>query len=152
IALAGNEFLSKKPGIVSLHAVTACNALHFIHNAAGDDANRKLALLQAAGWLPAYRDRVKTEAGHGIDSLEPLEPKAKGEEAVAEIFETIGKSRDQAARKTLGYLNAGGSLAPIFAAQRRMIFQKGRDSHDYKYGAAVWEEAMLASDPKWQAT
>jgi hypothetical protein len=32
-----------------------------------------------------------------------------------------------------------------------MIFRKGRDSHDYKFGAAAWEECMLASDPRWQA-
>jgi hypothetical protein len=32
-----------------------------------------------------------------------------------------------------------------------LIFRKGRDSHDYKYGAAIWEECVLASDPKWRA-
>ncbi len=151
VVLAGNEFLSKKPGIISLHAVTACNALHYIFNASGDNTNRKLALLQAVGWLPAYRDRTKADTGVGLDALEPIPVTAKGEAAVAEIFDTIGKDRDQAARKTLGYLQAGGSPALIFAASRRMIFHKGRDSHDYKYGAAVWEEAQLASDPKWQA-
>ena len=31
------------------------------------------------------------------------------------------------------------------------IFHKGRDSHDYKYGAAAWEECVLASDPAWRA-
>ena len=39
----------------------------------------------------------------------------------------------------------------MFDAARRMIFHKGRDSHDYKYGAAAWEECVLASDPKWRA-
>jgi len=151
VVLAGNEFLTKKPGIVALHAVTACNALHYLFSASGDDTNRKLALLQAVGWLPAYRDRTKADAGPGLDALEPIEVAAKGDDAVAEIFDTIGKDRGQAARKTLGYLQSGGSPAPIFALQRRMIFHKGRDSHDYKYGAAVWEEAQLASDPKWQA-
>jgi hypothetical protein len=152
VVLAGNEFLAKKPGIVSLHAVTACNALHFIHGASGDETTRKLALLQAVGWLPAYRDRAKSDAGPGLDSLEPMQVEAKGDEAVAELFATIGKDRNLAARKTLGYLQSGGSAAQIFATQRRLIFHKGRDSHDYKYGAAVWEEAQLASDPKWKAT
>jgi hypothetical protein len=32
-----------------------------------------------------------------------------------------------------------------------MIFHKGTDSHDYKYGAAIWEECLAASEPKWQA-
>ncbi len=31
-----------------------------------------------------------------------------------------------------------------------MIFHKGRDSHDYKFGAAAWEECELTSDPKWK--
>jgi hypothetical protein len=29
-----------------------------------------------------------------------------------------------------------------------MIFHKGRDSHDYKFGAAAWEESLLASTPQ----
>jgi hypothetical protein len=35
-------------------------------------------------------------------------------------------------------------------AARRLIFRKGKDSHDYKYGAAAWEECVLTSDPKWR--
>src|SRR5436305_4707596 len=66
---------------------------------------------------------------------------------------TIDKSKESkaAAAKAVGYLDAGGSPELIFAAARRMIFHKGRDSHDYKYGAAAWEECVLASDPKWRA-
>ena len=50
----------------------------------------------------------------------------------------------------VGYLDAGGSSDLLFNAARRSIFRKGRDSHDYKYGAAAWEEHQLASDPRWQ--
>ena len=74
---------------------------------------------------------------------------------VGDIFATIDKakeSKDAAAAKVVGYLDAGGSPDLLFAAARRMIFHKGKDSHDYKYGAAVWEECLLASDPKWHAT
>ena len=79
---------------------------------------------------------------------------AKGDEAVGEIFETINdgpEGRGKAAGKTVGYLERGGSTDLIFAAARRMIFHKGRDSHDYKFGAAAWEECELADDPKWRA-
>ena len=88
-----------------------------------------------------------------IDALEPKTSEAKGDEAVSDIFATIDKSKeskDAAAAKAVGYLNAGGSTDLLFAAARRMIFHKGRDSHDYKYGAAAWEECVLASDPKWR--
>jgi len=150
VILGGSELLAKNPGIIALHAVTACNALHSIYGASGDDSTRKLALLQAVGWLPFYRDRIKPAGGPGLDAIEPLAVETKGDEGVAEVFDAIGKDRTTAARKALGYLVAGGSPGAIFAASRRMIFRKGRDSHDYKYGAAIWEEAQLASDPKWR--
>jgi hypothetical protein len=151
VILGGNEMLMKNPGVIAIHAVTAANALHFIYGASGDDTNRRLALLQAAGWQPLYRSRSKPSADPVIDALEPLTPEGSGDEAVGDIFATINESRNRAARKTLGYLSSGGSPDLIFAAARRMIFRKGRDSHDYKYGAAAWEEFRLAADPKWQA-
>ena len=151
VALAGNEWLTKNPGIVSLHAVTAGNALHYIFNASGDDANRRLALLQAVGWIPAYRDRIKVRQGVGLDALTPESVASKGDEAIAEVFDAVSGDRGLASRKVLGYLQSGGSTDKLFAAARRMIFHKGKDSHEYKYGAAVWEECLLATDPKWQA-
>jgi hypothetical protein len=153
VLLAANETLMRAPGILALHAVTSGNALHFIYGASGDDTNRRLALLQAVGWQPMFRGRIKPGEGLAIDALEPRSPETKGDEAVADIFATIDKSPDSraaAVAKTVGYLDAGGSPDLVFEAARRMIFHKGRDSHDYKYGAAAWEECLLASDPKWR--
>lgn len=149
VALGANELLVQSPGILAIHAVTATNALHYIAGASGDDTTRKLALLQAAGWQPLYRARVEPKGGMKLDAPEPIEPEASGDDAVLEIFETIAESRSKAAAKALGYLQRGGSPAKIFATARSMIFTKGRDSHDYKYGAAAWEEYLLAS-PQWQ--
>jgi hypothetical protein len=149
--LAGNEMMLKKPNIVALHTVTSGNALHFIYGASGDDTTRRLALLQAVGWLPIFRAALKPPDGPTIDALEADRPESSGDDAVGEIFATVSENRSKAARKALGYLENGGSPDLIFAAARRMIFHKGRDSHDYKYGAAAWEECVLASDPKWRA-
>src|SRR4051794_36874475 len=154
VVLAGNESLMRAPGILSLHAVTSGNALHFIYGASGDDTNRRLALLQAVGWQPMFRGRIKPGDGPTIDAIEPKAPETKGDEAVADIFATIDKSKEgkqAAAAKAVGYLESGGSTDLLFAAARRMIFHKGTDSHDYKYGAAAWEECVLASDPRWRA-
>ncbi len=152
VMLSANEILMRSPGILAIHAVTSANALHFIYGASGDDTTRRLALLQGIAWQPLFRGRIKPGEGLSIDALEAHKPEAGGkEEAVAEIFETVSENRGQATSKVIGYLEAGGSEDQIFAAARRMIFHKGRDSHDYKYGAAAWEECVLASDPKWRA-
>ena len=151
VVLAGNEMMLKKPNIVALHTVTSGNALHFIYGASGDDTTRRLALLQAVGWLPIFRAALKPPAGPTIDSLDAAKPETSGDDAIGEIFAAINDDRGKAARKTLGYLEQGGSPDLVFAAARRMIFHKGKDSHDYKYGAAAWEECVLATDPKWRA-
>ena len=150
VVLGGSELLMRSPGIVSLHAVTAANALHFIYGAGGDDTTRRLALLQAVGWLPMYRGRARPDGAIRVDALESLAPDSNGDEAVGELFASISQDRTRAAEKTVGYLARGGSPDLVFAAARRMIFHKGRDSHDYKYGAAAWEECQLATDPKWR--
>jgi hypothetical protein len=48
---------------------------------------------------------------------------------------------------TLAYVK-GGSTAHLFRRARLKIFHKGTDSHDYKYGAAIWEKCLAASDPR----
>lgn len=156
VVLSGSETLMRSPGILAIHAVTSANALHYIYGASGDDITRRLALLQAVGWQPLFRARIKPKEGPTIDDLSPLKVDiSKNDEAVGEIFETINKDDPQgrlkAAGKTFAYLEQGGSSDLVFAAARRMIFHKGRDSHDYKFGAAAWEECELASDPKWHA-
>jgi len=151
ITLAASELLMRNPGIVALHSMTSSNALHYIFNAAGDETNRKLALLQAAGWIPLFRERAQTQNALSIDALEPIKPESEGPEAVAEIFDAVGKDRAIAARKVVGLVERGGELEDIFDGARRMIFLKGRDSHQYKYGGAAWEESLLADDPRWRA-
>jgi hypothetical protein len=151
VVLAGSEVLMRNPGILAIHAVTSANSLHYIYGASGDDTTRRLALLQAVGWQPLYRARIKPAEGVSIDALEPTKPDSSGkDEAVGEIFATINDSRGKAAGKVVAYLQNGGSDEALFAAARRMIFHKGRDSHDYKFGAAAWEECELASSPKWR--
>ncbi|CAN5629690.1 hypothetical protein BH23PLA1_BH23PLA1_28440 [soil metagenome] len=150
VILAGSEMFIRDPSIAPLHAVTAANSLHYIYGASGDETTRKLALLQGAGWLPLYRSRTSGRSDLQIDKMEPVELESEGEEALAEIFHTVDSDRAQAAAKAATYLKQGGSAELFFAHARRLIFHKGRDSHDYKYGAAAWEEHQLATDPRWQ--
>ena len=151
VVLAACELMIQDPGNVSLHAMTAVNALHHIFGVSVDDTTRKLALLQAVGWLPLYRGRPKSPAGPVIDAMEPAQPTAEGDAALGEIFDSISINRAQAASKVIGYLEKGGSSDLLFAAARRMILRKCRDNHDFKYSVAACEECVLASDARWQA-
>ncbi len=151
VVLSASELMMSNPGIVSIHATTATNSLHYIFHASGDDLTRRLALLQAAGWQPLYRDRSKAPRPLEIDKLEGSEHISAGDEAIGEIFTTINENRGKAANKTMAYLGRGGSTDRLFDAARRMIFHKGTDSHDYKYGAAIWEECLAVADPRWHA-
>jgi hypothetical protein len=149
VILAGNEMLLKQPGILPLHAITSSNALHFMYGASGDDTTRKLALLQAVGWQPLFRGRGGPDLK--IDALARKDTTKSGADAVAEIFDTAGKSRTDAASQAMNFFADGGSPEAIYATARRLILHKSNDSHQYKYGAAIWEEYRLTSDPRWQA-
>lgn len=140
------ELLMQAPGILSLHAMTFTNAIHYAWHRAQDDGTRRLLLLQNAAFLPLYRGD-RPDKGIHIDTLEPLPPTAKGDESVAEIFADIGKDRLTAARKMLGYLKDNPSPRPIADTARRLVFLKGTNSHDYKFSAAVLEDYERLTPP-----
>ena len=79
--------------------------------------------------------------------MEEIMPKSSGEEAVAEIFQDISKDRLVAAKKILGYLKQNGDAREIAATAQRLIFLKGRDSHDYKFSSAVLEDYRTLTPP-----
>ncbi len=142
------ELLMQAPGIVSLHAMTFSNAIHYAWQRIHDDETRRLLLLQNAAFLPLFRGNHQDNGTH-LDTLESITPDGKDDEAIAEIFTGISKDRLTAARKTLGYLKdhpTGGSFAET---ARRLIFLKGRDSHDYKFSSAVFEDYEVLS-PAWR--
>ncbi len=151
---AAGELLLRQPGIVSLHAVTTTNALHFAFQASGDDQTRRLLMLQNAAFLPEFRAAM---GGRGkvrearIDQLEPLAASASsaGPSAIEEIFADASRDRMTAARKALAYLQAGHDPALLIDAARRLVFLKGDDPHDYKFSSAVLEDYYHAS-PQWR--
>jgi hypothetical protein len=133
------ELLMRAPGILSLHATTYSNAVRYAFRRASGEQLRRLLLMQAAAFLPLFRgDRGDT--GPQIDALDPLAPAASGADAVTEVFAEIGSNRLNAARKLHSYLHSGGDAKAFAEAARRMVFLKGRDSHDYKFSSAVLED------------
>jgi hypothetical protein len=153
--LTAGEQLMRQPGIVGLHCVTSANSLHHAFQTSGNDETRRLLMLQTAAFLPMFR---KAMEGRGklddvkIDTLEPAEPKAKGEAAVEEVFADVSHDRTAAARKTLALLSedAAARAEALMAEARRLIFAKGVDSHDYKFSSAALEDFYHAT-PKWRA-
>src|SRR5439155_24171326 len=56
---AAGELLMRRPGILSLHALTSTNALHFAFQTSGHDETRRLLLLQNASFLTLFRGDPK---------------------------------------------------------------------------------------------
>jgi hypothetical protein len=157
IFLAAGELLMRQPGIVGIHCLTSANALHYAYQASGDDDTRKLVTLQGAAFMPLFRQAM---TGRGklsdlrIDTLAKAETMKAGKEGVEDVFadlsKTVQKTQVAAARKALALVEADRSQAePLIAAARRLIFSKGRDSHDYKFSSAVLEDYYNVS-PWWR--
>jgi hypothetical protein len=149
---SAGEMLMRQPAIVALHAVTTSNAMRFAFDNCSDDETRKLILLQNAAFLPLFRAETERRGDVGkqrIDELSPTNVDTNADSTLGEIFNAIGKSNTQAAAQTLGYLEAGGDPVPLMDAARLLIFQKGTDSHDYKFSAAVLEDFYHIS-PDWR--
>jgi hypothetical protein len=152
--LDAGELIMRQPGIVGIHCITSINALHFAYNASGNDETRRLLLLQAAAFLPLFRkamlSRGKVRDDVQIDTLETAEVTATGPEAVEEIFATVSKDRMAAARKTLAALESK-AVQPetLMTVARRLVFNKGRDSHDYKFCSAALED-YYQTTPHWR--
>ena len=75
------ELLLRQPGIVSLHAVTTTNAMHYAYQASGDDLTRRLLMLQNAAFLTLFRGALGGAARRArrgsISSSRPRPPRPR---------------------------------------------------------------------------
>ena len=140
--LTAGELLMRQPGIVGLHCVTSTNALHYAYQTSGNDETRRLLLLQAAAFLPLFRQAMtgRGKLGDAAASTRWRRPRSKGDgpAAVEEIFADVSKDRTLAARKTLALLeqrrrrgraaDGGGPAADLRQGHRlaRLQVQLGR--------------------------
>ena len=146
--VAAGELLMRQPGIVGLHTLTTLNALHYAFWATGNDDTRKLLLLQAAAFLPLFREAMHGRGKVGDAKIDALEPAGGGD--VGDVFATLSKDRTAAARMALGYVDGNPLRArELIDAGRSLVFLKGTDAHDYKFSSAVMEDyAHIA--PAWR--
>jgi hypothetical protein len=144
VFVGSGELLMRQPGIIGLHTLTTANALYYAYQTSGDDATRRMLLLQGCAFLPMFRN---TAQGRGqlsdatIDDLTPIEATSNSAvDTMDEIFADVNKDRDRAAGKIRGFLKSGGEAREVVDAARRLIFRKGSDAHDYKFSSAVLED------------
>jgi hypothetical protein len=138
---AGGEILMRRAGILSIHAMTTLNALRYIAETSGQDETRRLALLQAASFVPLFRGKLEKEL-----QIDQVEPQAA---ALEDVFLDVSKDKMSASRKVLGYLKGGGDAKTLVEEARRLIFMKGVDAHDWKFSSAVLEDYARLS-PVWR--
>lgn len=150
VFVSAGELLMRQPGIVGLHSLTTSNAVHFLWENASDEALRKRLMLQACSFLPLFRESSRDRgklADHRIDRFAEAEP--NGDAELSAILEDISGDRLRAADQLHRYLSAGGDATEFVDQARRLIFLKGRDSHDYKFSSAVLEDYRHVS-PQWR--
>jgi hypothetical protein len=151
--LTAGELIMRQPGIVGIHCVTSINALYQGFQSCATDETRRLLMLQGAAFLALFRANMEGRgrlADLQIDTLEKADLKSEGQAAIEEIFADVSKDRHTAARKTLALLEANNTPPQeLMTAGRRLIFNKGRDSHDYKFSSAALED-FYHTTPEWR--
>ena len=138
----------KQSGIISVHANTSVNALHYAYHHVGHPGIRRLILLQAAAFLPLFRDLLGVERRDlRIDTVEVLDQGQVSGSVLEDIFATVSVDRVDAARKTLGYLGAGGAELPFTNLARQYVVDRNTGYHDYKFAEAAFENAAAMESP-----
>jgi hypothetical protein len=146
---SAGELLARRPGLVSLHALTSTNALHFAYQTSANDQTRRLLLLQNAAFLTLFRgDPARLKELH-LDDLQPAEPEKETAPTLDEIFAAISRDRMVAARTVLAWLKQQSDPKDFINAARRLVFLKGNNAHDYKFSSAVLEDFQNIS-PAWR--
>ena len=108
--LSGAELLMRQPGIVSLHSLTSLNALHYAFQTVNDERTRKLLLLQAAAFVPLFREAMATRNPKMTDDKidqqlierpdDPVVPK------LDDVFATLSKDKRAASQGAFLFLKS----------------------------------------------
>jgi len=148
VFVGAGETLMRQPGIVGLHGLTTANAMHFLWRNVGNDALRRRLLLQACSFTVLFRDAAKGRGALKDLSIDNV-MRSDSSATLDDVFATVSRDREQAAVKLNSYLTAGGSAQSVIDTARRLIFLKGRDTHDYKFSSAVLEDYQHVT-PAWR--
>ncbi|GIW95872.1 MAG: hypothetical protein KatS3mg110_3913 [Pirellulaceae bacterium] len=147
--LGAGELLARQPGIVSLHAATTTNAIHYAYQTVTDDETRRLLLLQNAAFLPMFLQSMRSRGQVRDVQLDTWQPEVEAPQDPHQIFQLVGPRTSEASAQMFRFLERGGDPQQLLDVARRLIFLKGNDSHDYKFSSAVFEDYHAVS-PEWR--
>lgn len=152
-----------------LHSNTSTNALHYAFRTATAPATRLLVLLQAVAWATDKTGGDRSGGGLrdlSITELPAIELPASSEDAITEIFAQLparhyrwdkkegavlsyGKraDADEACRKVFVLTRDRPDAVPLFLQTARswLCRKASNDSHEYKFLAAILEDAGWVS-------
>jgi hypothetical protein len=135
-----------REALLPVHAVTVVNALGHAWRSSGNDATRRLVMLQAAGWLALLRDDLAAIAGLGSDTRAIETLAAAAADAPAASDDAL---REPTAAAAYGLLRRTGEASAFRSALAGHLARKADEHHQHKYAAAAFEESRLAH-PRWQ--
>jgi hypothetical protein len=137
----------------ALHSNTGVNALHYAFRTCGDDDVRLRILMRAVSWLcepiSSYPTRAKNPLK--ITEISPLDIPAAPEVAAEEVVASPpakpwnDKPWYDAVGKALAFAQQHPESKALWQLQRRQVFAKAGDAHDYKFLAAIWENSQQVS-------
>jgi hypothetical protein len=147
-----SELLYRRPDIVSLHAQTTANALHYAYRVCGNEQTQQLLLLQCASFIAMFRRQTEaSERGFNLEGLQPTPLEGPRGDAIEELFSDAAAGRRlRAAGKALGYLQSGGDVEALIAKARHHVVYGADEPHDYKFPEAVLDNYSHLSDPAWR--
>ena len=135
-----------------VHPVTELNAFHHVWRTTSSEETRRLAILQGAAWLALLREDLKgffgAMEGPGVDTLAELvaEIPVGQVPSLGQVFE------EPSALGARAWLDHGGATGEALLTRLRAeLMTRANQSHQYKYLAAVQEEAAL-THPRWANT
>jgi hypothetical protein len=146
------EFMMAQPGIVSVHAQTTANALHYAYRICGSGETQQQLLLQCAAFIALFRNYTRASASDfNLEALQPLPLHRPGAGAIDELFADVSAGRRlEAAGKALAYLQGGGDPEALIGTARHHFVYYADEPHDYKFPEAVFDNYLQLSDAAWR--
>ncbi len=147
IRLAACDLFARGPGLLPVHPTTIANALHHVYRSSQVEATSRVALLQAAAWIPRLREALANQGRISRDELALDALLVEPGEGVPTLAETFAEPTPLHVRTHL----EGGQPYDAFASHLRShLFRGVAENHQAKYAAALLEDARLCH-PRWRS-